>query len=194
MNTPTHALLNLKLFNKKANKRYFIWIVLGGLLPDFFTGIYAVSLYFLGYSSEQIWEEFYFSDWLFPWISLTHSLWLFPLLSIVFLYLWKRRSLVYLFASWSLHAFVDFWLHARDAYMHFWPLSNYRFFSPVSYWDPQYYGREFGLFETILYWVLLVYFYAEYWKEGGRFAKFGLVMATLWGILVFVVGFLIWFL
>ncbi|NEO26580.1 MAG: hypothetical protein F6K03_06700, partial [Kamptonema sp. SIO4C4] len=37
---------------------------------------------------------------------------------------------------------------------HFYPLSDYRFISPVSYWNPKHYGAIIALLEVIL--VLLV--------------------------------------
>jgi len=30
---------------------------------------------------------------------------------------------------------LDFPFHAEDAHKHFWPLSDWRFHSPFSYWD-----------------------------------------------------------
>ena len=34
--------------------------------------------------------------------------------------------------------------------MQFWPLSDWKFVSPVSYWNPAHYGDWFGMFETVL--------------------------------------------
>ncbi len=48
------------------------------------------------------------------------------------------------------HAAADFFLHVHDAHAHFWPLSDWRFASPVSYWDPRYYGQYFSVFEIFL--------------------------------------------
>jgi len=36
----------------------------------------------------------------------------------------------------ALHALFDFPLHHDDGHRHFWPFSEFRFDSPVSYWDP----------------------------------------------------------
>jgi hypothetical protein len=183
MTTPAHAVINLALFEKKTNTKHFWWIVLGGLVPDLFTTIYAVVLGLMRYSGEQIWEEFYFGTPIFQIVSLTHSLWLFPALTFFFLYVWKKRAMVYLFASWSLHIFADFWLHAEDAYMHFWPLTNWRFESPISYWDPRYYGFQVAMIEAIVYDIALFYLLKKYWKGSNLWAKIGFVMGIMWGIL-----------
>jgi hypothetical protein len=49
-----------------------------------------------------------------------------------------------------LHSIIDFLCHRDDAHMHFWPLTEWRFRSPVSYWDGNYYGHQFSLFEAAL--------------------------------------------
>ena len=43
-------------------------------------------------------------------------------------------------------AVCDFALHRKDAHRHFFPFSDWRFQSPVSYWDPRHYG---GIVTTI---------------------------------------------
>ena len=48
-----------------------------------------------------------------------------------------------------LHIALDFPLHADDAHRHFWPVSDWRFFSPVSYWDPAHNGLVGGGIETL---------------------------------------------
>lgn len=45
---------------------------------------------------------------------------------------------------------LDFPVHADDAHPHFWPLTGWRFFSPVSYWDSAHYGNFFASLEGIL--------------------------------------------
>jgi len=41
-------------------------------------------------------------------------------------------------------------VHAEDAYRHFWPLTDWRFFSPLSYWDVNHHARWVGTVEVIL--------------------------------------------
>jgi hypothetical protein len=48
------------------------------------------------------------------------------------------------------HSLLDFPVHHDDAHRHFFPFSNYRFFSPFSYWDPNHYGRIVALIEMTL--------------------------------------------
>ncbi|MEQ9571409.1 MAG: hypothetical protein RLN95_04890, partial [Nitratireductor sp.] len=65
-------------------------------------------------------------------------------------------------ASALLHSLIDFLTHRADAHMHLWPLSDWRFRSPVSYWDPDYYGNWFGLFEAALGVALIVVLFRRY--------------------------------
>ena len=57
-----------------------------------------------------------------------------------------RPHAAVLFLSMMLHAVCDFALHRKDAHRHFFPFSDWRFQSPVSYWDPRHYG---GIVTTI---------------------------------------------
>lgn len=43
----------------------------------------------------------------------------------------------------------DLPLHHDDAHRHFFPFLEWRFVSPVSYWDPNYYGKWIGLVEAV---------------------------------------------
>jgi hypothetical protein len=48
------------------------------------------------------------------------------------------------------HLAGDFPVHVQDAHPHFWHFTDWRFRSPVSYWDLGHHGRQFGWFEMAL--------------------------------------------
>lgn len=57
---------------------------------------------------------------------------------------------VMLFAGAALlHVALDFPVHVEDAHVHFWPFSDWRFHSPVSYWRRDHYGDIVGTIEAI---------------------------------------------
>jgi len=60
-------------------------------------------------------------------------------------------------ASAILHGLEDLPLHNDDAHRHFFPFSNWRFQSPFSYWDSDYYGNIIGSLEAIA--VLIICFF-----------------------------------
>lgn len=49
-----------------------------------------------------------------------------------------------------LHLASDLPVHVDDAHAHFWPLSEWRFRSTVSYWNPTHNGNWFALFEIAI--------------------------------------------
>ena len=48
-----------------------------------------------------------------------------------------------------LHALFDFGFHNDDAHRHFFPLLDFRFKSPLSYWDPGHFGHFVAVGEII---------------------------------------------
>ena len=57
-----------------------------------------------------------------------------------------------MFCCWSmlLHCAADFFLHHDDAHRHLFPLLQFRFSSPISYWDAARYGRIVSLVEIVI--------------------------------------------
>src|SRR5262249_33673191 len=59
---------------------------------------------------------------------------------------WRRSpALAAFIAGWGSHVVIDMLTHRSDGYPIFWPLSAYRFPTPVSYWERGYQGRAFSL-------------------------------------------------
>jgi len=54
-----------------------------------------------------------------------------------------RKILLWFLLGWLGHAVADFLTHVDGARPLFWPLSDWEWFSPVSYYDPLHYGNEF---------------------------------------------------
>ena len=73
---------------------------------------------------------------------------------------WARASrwLRWFFISCLGHTLVDIVTHYDDGPLLFFPFNfTYRFQSPVSYWDPAHFGREFTVFEIVLDLALLAW-------------------------------------
>ena len=73
-----------------------------------------------------------------------------PPLAILLLYVFlnlgsrdHRKILLWFLLGWLGHAVADFFSHVDGARPLFWPLSDWEWSSPVSYYDPLYYGNEF---------------------------------------------------
>ena len=74
-----------------------------------------------------------------------------------------RRSLLYFLLGWAGHNLMDFPTHAEDARPPLWPLSRWRWKSPVSYWDRKFYALPCLVVEHgALLALALVFLYQSY--------------------------------
>jgi hypothetical protein len=125
-------------------------VLLGALLPDlpmFF--FFVVESVINGESQSTIWGQLYFRQ---DWQNLFDSFNSIPfvLMGLSAAYYFGSTFWLYLLLSMSLHIMGDFPLHHDDGHHHFFPISGWRFDSPISYWDPRYYGRVFRVIEMII--------------------------------------------
>jgi hypothetical protein len=149
MNTPAHAIINLLLFRKKDREIHTIPIVAGALLPDVPIFVFYGWARCNGLDERSIWRQDYFdSGWQLVFDAF-HSL---PLLGLAWFMAWRARmnALAVFSASMFVHSLFDLPVHHDDAHRHFWPLSDVRFSSPVSYWDPAHFGQFVGLLELLV--------------------------------------------
>ena len=97
----------------------------------------------------MIWSTRHFdSDWQLV-VDLFNS---FPLIGLGAVIAWRARATAALafFGSMALHCVTDLLVHREDAHAHLFPLSSWRFFSPVSYWDLRHYGWLVGPLELLV--------------------------------------------
>ncbi|KKU78394.1 MAG: hypothetical protein UY04_C0039G0005 [Parcubacteria group bacterium GW2011_GWA2_47_7] len=150
MITPSHVVYNLYLLGKRKRQKILLAIVCGAIFPDIFS--YS---YFLWNGVIQkvppsvLWGDLYIHSLWAPFFQLAHSFWLLPLMLLLALY-WKKHWAAYFWGSALIHAIMDFTVHHKDAYMHFYPFSKWRFESPISYWDIEYYGLWVSRAEMVL--------------------------------------------
>ena len=186
MNTPSHLIINAAIHKKAGRtdipRSAFLW---GSIAPDI-----PLALLSLGYfiyhhyivtqlSTAEAGSTF---DYLFfnnpGWIAFHNSLHS-PLALLIYLaFLWRYRTQPGTRGNWWLwfvlgciaHTSVDIPVHAADGPLLFWPLDwHTRFHSPISYWDPAHFGRQFAIFELALDVILLGYLFLP--KLLARFKK-----------------------
>ncbi len=124
----------------------------GAALPDV-PAFVAAAYYFDEFDSmprEQLLDSMYFTGPFGATGSALHSI--VPVGGLLALYWVLRlgrfdgnRILLWFLLGWVGHTVVDFLTHVDDLRPLFWPLSDWRWASPVSYYNPRYYGREFML-------------------------------------------------
>lgn len=164
MNTQSHVLMGALLFGRTVPK--LAWAgAAGGLVPDLPMFAIVGFLRLTGHEFEEIFGKLYWKHWWQVANAIGHNFILWSVLSIVGAMLAKSASRIsaergaLLFAlsgSALIHSAVDFLCHRNDGHMHFWPLSQWRFVSPVSYWDSAHFGTQFSLFEATLGLVMAV--------------------------------------
>jgi len=110
---------------------------------------YAYEKAWLRTDEIVIWSQSYFDTGWQALFDTFHSL---PLLAIFAVLSWRTKlpRAAALFASMTVHALCDLALHHHDAHRHLFPFSDWRFLSPVSYWDPRHYGGIASAIETVL--------------------------------------------
>ena len=179
MNTPSHLIINAALRKwVTTNGQRTIprsAFLLGAVLPDLplfllWIGAYTYYRYLLGDLSitpmDSRFDQLYFTN---PFWIASHNLLHAPLLLLSGLALhWRFRNLpgtrgywwFWFAAGCLMHTMLDIPTHHNDGPLLLFPLEwSVRFHSPVSYWDPRYFGREFALFELLLNLTLLGYLF-----------------------------------
>lgn len=166
MNTPAHLIFGAAIFARPNKPKVNAAAIIGGLFPDF-------SLYFLVFWSRfisqndfsYIFDVQYFSTAWQAVFAIDNSFILWGL--ILAFGLWQRRDWIWVLAGSALiHLVFDFLLHNDDARRHFWPISDWVFVSPFSYWDRNHHGNIIGLLELgVVFIMMLVLFRRFKWSR-----------------------------
>lgn len=187
MNTPTHALIALAAFSKSGDRPRNLWVLAGALIPDLAIFLWAPwQRWGLGRDWGTIWDQHYFEGPMQTLIALFNSV---PIYAAIFaLAWWQRRTrwgvwvMVFSLAA-LLHIGLDAPVHGHDAYQHFWPLSDWRFYSPVSYWEVDLHARWIALIEAAIVLISATVLWRRFPKLINKIILAILVALTLLGAL-----------
>jgi len=156
MNTQSHAILTTVILRlgfgqRIARLRYLNpTLVAGALLPELPLFLFVIYYTFIDvHTQSQIWNEcYYYPEWQVA-IDTFHSFPIWAIIAAVGFALQHPR--VALFSvSGLLSSAEDFLLHSDNAHAHFWPITDYRFSSPVAYWDPDFHGSVASVGEILV--------------------------------------------
>lgn len=171
MNTPAHIVVNLVVLGKGDSKEKIAAVIVGSVLPDLPLFLfYIIEKMVCQTPEKEIWSRAYYDpNWQY-FIDFFNSV---PIMCVgLALAIYKKSTMfTALFLSMLLHVCLDFPLHHDDAHRHFFPLSDWRFESPFSYWDPAHYGTIFASVEVLLVVASSILLYRRYQSRGARLAN-----------------------
>ena len=161
MITTTHAIVNSALLGRKERPTHYWPVILGAVLPDLPMILFA--LFYLLHQSHFPMTSGYVSEYRLRqlWTDWGHSIPL-ALAAALVCFLVRFQSGLYFSLSMFLHSLEDLPVHSEYAHRHFLPFSNYRFYSPISYWNPQYHARIVAPLE----WLVILACITILWRRG----------------------------
>ena len=188
MNTPAHIVVNLIVLGRENNTKSIAAVVAGAVLPDLpMMVFYAYAKIWRRIPEQIIWNTTYHNAGWQIFFDLFNSL---PLIAVGYIAarIAGARHLAILFVSMALHCLGDLLLHNDDAHRHLFPLSDWRFNSPVSYWDPQHFGNIAGPLEAAVVVAGCIFLIKKYHSLKGRSLVAGLAStyALYWGYVFWV--------
>jgi len=187
MMTQTHSLIAATLFaSPERSVRQNSAILLGSLVPDLAIYILYFWSKFKKIPEQTLWQDVYFTEPMLTITAIGNSLPLYASLLLACIciivvqnkhtqlhshstsnktHYWSAvtNSATALFTLAAMtHLLGDFPVHAKDAHPHFWPISNWKFESPISYWDQNHHGQVFSVIEAIFGIVLSVILFRRF--------------------------------
>ncbi|MGI9355107.1 MAG: hypothetical protein ACR2PF_08105 [Rhizobiaceae bacterium] len=158
MMTQTHLLVAASLLAKPGEKLRNTAVIVGSFVPD--AAIYTLFIWskLASIPEQKVWREIYWQEPWQTWTAAGNSLRFVMLPAFAGVAALRIPALAYrigLFAVFLAlaaltHVAGDLPVHADDAHRHFWPLSDWKFISPVSYWHPDHHGGIFSILESML--------------------------------------------
>jgi hypothetical protein len=176
MNTPTHLILGAAAFGKPGASIVTACALAGAFMPDL--SLYAMAgwhLLVLDTPPNVVFNQLYFSDNWQSVFAVDNSFILWGLLFALGLFI-KRQTLIAFAGAGFLHLLFDFPLHNDDARQHFWPVSDWVYHSPFSYWDRAHHGDIIAPLELAFSVVLLAFLWRKF--QGAK-ARAAITIATL---------------
>jgi len=181
LNTPAHLLLGTAAFGNPARRYTTAAALIGSLAPDISLYLLVgIALFIQQISPQVVFGELYFSDEWQQIFAVDNSFLIWGAVLALGLW-WRRHWLIAFCAAGLLHLATDFALHNEDARMQFWPLTDWMFRSPFSYWDRRFGAAWIGPLEVVVSGLMLVILWRRYPGWWLRILFLGLMALELGG-------------
>ena len=191
MNTPAHVVFSLSLLGHARAARYALAIAAGAVAPDLLIILFYGWEKLRDVPEQVIWEQHYYLPFWQGVFDTANSI---PLILVLggLAYFFRRFALTAFFASMLIHCLLDLPVHHDDGHRHFYPFSDFRFASPVSYWDAAHHGRVVSILEALLFTAGSVYL----WRAESKIRDHGHGLSALQSVIaitaVVYIGYLVY--
>jgi hypothetical protein len=161
MNTPAHVVLNLLCLGRSDRAAVLTPTIVGAVLPDLPMFFFYIVQKIRQIPEEVIWGQSYFQNHWQDFFDIFNSI---PFMVVgLGICTWGgSRWGQLLFLSMILHCLGDLPLHHDDGHRHFFPFSDWRFASPVSYWDPKHHGQIVTVIEMLMVGIASLFLWRVY--------------------------------
>ena len=188
MTTHSHAILNMAFLSKRDKPFLNTYAFIGAVLPDIPIFVFFIVESIIRKTPEgELWDTLYFTESWQNFFDIFNSVPFILILLGIGYYLLNSERVTVLAWSLLIHCAFDFLTHHDDGHHHFFPLSDYVFASPVSYWDRNHYAGIVAPIERVVFLIASVYLYG---RLKTRLARWGLIAVNV----LFVVSYLLFFL
>ena len=182
MVTQSHIILNTAFLSKRANPTLHRYAFLGAVLPDLPMFIFfAAETLIRRTPQSELWDTRYYIDAWQTFFDLFNAVPLILILLGVGVYGFRSEKTVTFAWSMLLHCGFDLITHHDDGHRHLFPISDFIFQSPISYWDPDHYGAIVSPIEQLLVFGASIYLYP---RLKTRLARVSLIIVNVLSLVV----------
>ena len=188
MTTHSHAILNIALLSKRDKPFLHRYAFIGAVLPDLPLFIFFIIESVIRKTPQrELWGSVYFTEAWQNFFDIFNSIPLILILLGIGYYLLNSERITIFAWSLLIHCAFDFLTHHDDGHHHFFPLSDFAFESPISYWDRDHYAGIVAPIERVVILTASIYLFP---RLKTRLARGCLVVVNV----LFIASYLLFFL
>ena len=188
MTTHSHAILNIALLSKRDKPFLHRYAFIGAVLPDLPLFIFFIIESIIRKTPQhELWGSLYFTEAWQNFFDIFNSVPLILILLGIGYYLLNSERITVFAWSLLVHCAFDLLTHNDDGHHHFYPLSNFAFESPISYWDRDHYAGIVAPIERIVFLIASIYLFP---RLKTRLTRWCLIIVNV----LFVASYLLFFL
>ena len=160
MTTHSHAILNIALLSKRDKPFLHRYAFIGAVIPDLPLFIFFIVESVIRKTPQrELWGSVYFTEAWQNFFDIFNSIPLILILLGIGYYLLNSEKITVFAWSLLIHCAFDFLTHHDDGHHHFFPLSDFAFESPISYWDRDHYAGIVAPIERVVILTASIYLF-----------------------------------